>query len=338
MVEEKIHIPMVSVIIPCYNASKYLSESLDCIANQNYTEWECIVADDGSTDNSKEIVESFAGKDLRFKYVHQINAGPSAARNLGIGVAKGEFLQFLDSDDLVENDKLKRQVEIMQNMPDCDIVYGNMKYFSRSANGEIRIWENEEKDWKNGKVSGEGDSVIKVLLEGNIMVVDSPLIRKSVFEKIGLWDTEIWFNEDWDVWTRAALNGVSFHYDNSTNTDALVRYHEESRSRDLFKMFLHGLKVCLKLKKVIKSQEYRKVLIPKIYYHLNFLDKYVLSIYKSDKEGTLKKASELFKETQLSHYRIFAWLIHNLPIYFSYLYVQYSYLLNRIKSKILYES
>jgi glycosyltransferase involved in cell wall biosynthesis len=329
---------MVSIIIPCYNAAGLLSETLDSVLQQTYRDWECLVIDDGSTDNSKDVVQSYINKDSRFKYFHQNNSGPSAARNLGIKLSAGGLLQFIDSDDLIEKEKLRIQVQVFTDFPAVDMVYGDMKYFTRTSDGQIKVKANTDEYWRNGKISGRGDKIIPVLLSGNIMVVDSPLIKRTVFDKIGLWDPEIWFNEDWDVWTRAALSGLSFKFDNTVGTDSLVRDHEDSRSRDTFKMFLHGLKVCLKINKVIKQREYKKIMKPKIYYHFQFLEKDILALYKTDKTRSLAKSTELYDETNLFHYYIFAWLIHHMPYYLCLKYSQLTYLFNRLKCKLLYES
>ena len=336
--ENKTYNPLVSVIIPCYNGGKYLAETLDSVSMQSYTNWECIVADDGSTDNSKTITESYIQKESRFKYVYHVNAGPSAARNLGIKASKGEYLLFLDSDDLIEKDKLKRQVEVFREFPSTDLVYGDMKYFTKTPDGKISLKENTDIYWKNGRISGKGDEIIPVLLKGNIMVVDSPLIKRTVFDKIGLWDTEIWFNEDWDVWTRCAISGLSFQFDDAENTDTLVRDHEDSRSRDIFKMFTHGLKVCLKIDEVVITRKYKNIIRPRIYFHQHFLDKGLLAKHAADKSQALTMATNLYRETNLVHYLLFAWLVQNAPFFCCKVFSRTTYLFNRVKCKILYEA
>ncbi|HTA27144.1 MAG TPA: glycosyltransferase family A protein, partial [Bacteroidia bacterium] len=305
---------------------------------QTYSDWECLLIDDGSTDNTKEVGESYSRKDSRFSYYYQNNAGPSAARNTGIKKAKGDFLQFIDSDDFIQKEKLKRQIDVFKEFPSCDLVYGDMKYFSRNQNGQIEIRENKEKYWKNGRVNGQGDEILQVLLHGNIMVVQSPLIRKKVFEKIGLWDEQIWFNEDWDVWVRCAFKGLVFRFDNTEDTYSLVREHEDSRSRELFKMFLHGLKACLKIDKMVKLHKYKKIIKPKIVEHIRFLDNNALEKYNKENKMAIQQADDLFQETGLFHYRVFAWLMHHAPYYFCRIYSRLVYLCNRIKCKLLYGS
>jgi len=330
--------PLISVIIPCYNCEKYLAEALDSVSAQSYTNWECIVVDDGSTDKSKEVALSYTKKDIRFKYIHQLNSGPCTARNFGIKESKGGFIQFLDSDDMIEKEKLKRQVEVFKKISLCDLVYGDMKYFSRTSDGQIEIKTDDEKDWKKGKISGKGDGVIEILLQSNIMVINSPLIKKTVFEKIGLWDEQILFNEDWDIWTRCAMGGLWFQYDDAMGTKALVRVHVESRSRDSFKMYLNGLKVLLKINHILKCRKYRKITNPKIYHHQRVLEKEILAMYNTDKLLSIAMANTLYLEIGLFKYRIFAWLIFKMPYHFCWLYSGFIYLFNRLKCKVIYES
>ena len=98
--------PKVSIVVPVYNVDKYLKQCLNSILNQSYVDWECIVIDDGSTDLSWKICDTFASKDDRIRVIHQKNQGVSKARNVGIDAAKGEFLVFIDPDDYINEDYL----------------------------------------------------------------------------------------------------------------------------------------------------------------------------------------------------------------------------------------
>lgn len=102
----------ISVIIPVYNAEKYLRKCVESVIAQTYTDWEMILVDDGSNDGSADIIDEYAGKDTRIRTIHQENAGPGVARNAGIRNALGEYIVFLDSDDMVTPDyfeKLSRE-------------------------------------------------------------------------------------------------------------------------------------------------------------------------------------------------------------------------------------
>ena len=99
-------IPKISVVVPCYNQGKFLSEALDSVLAQTLQEWECIVVDDGSTDNSADIAKAYCAKDNRIRYVYQENAGPSAARNKGVSLTSAPLVFFLDGDNVILSELL----------------------------------------------------------------------------------------------------------------------------------------------------------------------------------------------------------------------------------------
>ena len=121
---------MVSVIIVVYNGEKYIEDAIKSVLNQTYKNIELIVADDGSTDSTREIVKKY--KDI--VYVYQENKGEGSARNLGIEASKGEYLAFLDADDLYTNDKIEKQLNILLNNDDIDVVYNDLKVVDENLN------------------------------------------------------------------------------------------------------------------------------------------------------------------------------------------------------------
>lgn len=123
---------LVSIIVPVYNAEKYIPNCVNSILNQSYKDLELILVNDGSTDQSGEICEELARKDSRVKVFHQANSGPSAARNFGIGLAAGEFLQFVDSDDFIESNMTERLVKAMDNHNDL-VICGYQKILKRGS-------------------------------------------------------------------------------------------------------------------------------------------------------------------------------------------------------------
>ena len=114
----------VSIITPCYNASAYITRTILSVQNQTITDWEMIVIDDGSTDNSAEIVKTLAKEDPRIKLFQKENGGSASARNLALSIAQGEYIQFLDSDDTVDCEKLERQITLMEK-ENLDISYSD---------------------------------------------------------------------------------------------------------------------------------------------------------------------------------------------------------------------
>ena len=119
---------LISVIVPCYNQSEFLDESLGSIFFQTYTNWECIIVNDGSTDETSAIAKKWQAKDKRFKYIWQKNAGLSAARNTGLAAAKGNFIQFLDADDVITPDKFQLSINFLEK--DCSVVVSNFQTFT----------------------------------------------------------------------------------------------------------------------------------------------------------------------------------------------------------------
>lgn len=104
----------ISIIIPVYNAARYLAECLDSVLAQSFDEWECLLVDDGSTDGSGAICDSYASLDRRFRVFHTANSGVSAARNLGIGRSRGSYIAFVDSDDWIERDYLSQLLDAIE--------------------------------------------------------------------------------------------------------------------------------------------------------------------------------------------------------------------------------
>ncbi len=120
----------VSIIIPCYNQAHFLPDAINSLKSQTMGNWECIIVNDGSTDNTTDVAEKLAQTDTRIRVINQANKGLSGARNSGLKAANGEMLQFLDADDMLERDKLKAQVEFLHANPDIDIVFGDARYFT----------------------------------------------------------------------------------------------------------------------------------------------------------------------------------------------------------------
>jgi len=112
--------PLVSVVIPAYNCAPFIGESLDSVYRQTYRNWEVIVIDDGSTDETRAILAPHTG---RIRYFYQENRGTAAARNAGVRQARGELIAFLDNDDIWLPEKLERQVQVMQGSPECGLVF-----------------------------------------------------------------------------------------------------------------------------------------------------------------------------------------------------------------------
>lgn len=227
--------PLVSVVVPTYNYARYIEETLNSLRQQSLTDWECIVVDDGSTDDTAAIVARFAG-DKRIRYVWQQNAKQAAARNNGIRRARGEYLQFLDADDLLESEKLESQVKFLELHNDVDVIYSNVRYFDSDRPREQRRANDKDEEWMPA-VSGAGDEILLRLVQNNIMPVNSALLRRATVDEVGLFNEKLPPVEDWEYFIRCAAAGKHFHYEDAEGVRALVRAHAESSSSDRRRMF-----------------------------------------------------------------------------------------------------
>lgn len=171
--------PLISVIIPVFNAEKYLPDSLESIKEQNYEPLEIIVIDDGSTDNTANIVNNCSEK---VKYIYQENSGPATARNTGIKISQGDYISFLDADDLWLTNTLKIQLDFLHKFPESKIVLGKTQFFQYNSNK--LFWENIGKP--------------RFFLN-----LGSAIYHKSVFTEVGLLDEKLTYSEDIDWFNRA---------------------------------------------------------------------------------------------------------------------------------------
>ncbi len=125
---------LVSIILTCYNQQDIITSSLQSVLRQSYTNWECLIVDDGSTDGSSEIIKTFIQDDVRFKYIYQENKGVAIARNTGFAMALGDFINFLDGDDTFEPIKLERQLACFDNDAELDICICDHQHFIEKKN------------------------------------------------------------------------------------------------------------------------------------------------------------------------------------------------------------
>ena len=222
---------LVSIVVPCFNYGRYLPDCVRSLAAQSHANWECIIVDDGSTDNTSEICHSLAASESRIKVVRQRNLGVNAARNTGLRLATGEYIQLLDADDMLECDKLRVQVEYLRAHSEIDVVLGEAAFFDSRSTGELRRWRRVGATGATARVSGSGHLILRALVAGNIAVIHAALVRRNVFDLIGFLDEEMELNEDWEFWFRCGFGGCKFAFVSEGQDRALVREHDGSPSR-----------------------------------------------------------------------------------------------------------
>jgi glycosyltransferase involved in cell wall biosynthesis len=220
----------VSIIIPTYNYGGFISETMKCIAMQTHRNFECLIIDDGSTDNTAEIVSEQCNKDKRFIYIRQENGGASRARNTGIKNATGEYIQFLDSDDLLVPTKIEYQLDIFKKNIDVDIVYGRYIYFSDDSKDIFEV-SGKDDTW-TPKISGNGRDIITSFFDTNIGMTHALLIKKQIINKAGYFDETFKIFEDWKYWATCALLNANFYYDDSDKAVVFVRRGHTSLQSD----------------------------------------------------------------------------------------------------------
>ena len=174
----------ISIIVPCYNQAQYLDECLESVLNQTFQEWECIVVDDGSTDNTKHIAENWIKNDTRFKYIFTENSGPSAARNKAIEIAQGIIIYPLDSDDKIAPTLIEKIVSKFNDSENSKVVYSDVLYFG------VKI----------GKYNLPEYNYKRLLLQNCFIACSAYL--KSDWLRIGGYDETLKSFEDWDFWIR----------------------------------------------------------------------------------------------------------------------------------------
>jgi glycosyltransferase involved in cell wall biosynthesis len=182
--------PLVSIIVPCYNQAQYLSEALQSVFDQTYCNWECIIINDGSPDNTKEVAQEWVKKDARFIYLYKENGGLSSARNTGIAIAEGEFILPLDADDRIGKDYTLLAMKAFQEDTDLKLVYCKAEKF--------------------GEESGSWNLPYFSLFElaRQNMIFCSAFYRKKEWERVGGYDVNMVFGlEDWDFWISILKNG-----------------------------------------------------------------------------------------------------------------------------------
>lgn len=229
--------PLVSVVVPTYNYAQFIGEAVESLQKQTYSNWECLIVDDGSTDATAQVVTKLANEDSRIKFYQQNNQRQAAAKNLGLKHAAGQYVQFLDADDALEQHKLQSQVNYLESHGEVDIVYGGVRYFTAAGIDEsLHSVDEDNLPWMP-KTSGQGREMTAALLCKNTMVINAALVRRAVIDEVGIFDERLPPAEDWDYWLRCAARNKRFQYEDVPGARALVRAHAVSSSRNRVRMY-----------------------------------------------------------------------------------------------------
>lgn len=230
---------LVSIIIPCFNAQEYIEECVNSVFKQTYRPIEVICVDNNSSDNTWGGLQEIKKEHPELITVKETKPGAPVARNLGLSKAKGGWIQFLDADDIIAAEKLKRQMGFaVQNS--VDIIVSDYK----RMNNDLTVVEGE-KSFKNLKNDTINTCLSSIILTGN------PIYRKEIFAKYGGWDETLTSAQDWELNLRFALNNVSFGY--TPGFFLLSREVSNSLSSNWKKVSLQASIVLLKYSKHLES-------------------------------------------------------------------------------------
>ena len=297
---------MISVIIPCYKQAHYL---MDCIASlqaQTYPDWEAIIVNDGSPDNTAAVASVLRGNDSRIRYVEKENGGLSSARNAGVSVAGGEFIQFLDADDKLQPDKLKLHAQYLLNNSHVDLVFGNARYFKDDNPKKLSFGMyalHDQHDWIKANWDEFGNTSFK-FFKKNLFPVCSPLLRRDLLRKVGDFDCSMPALEDWDLWWRCDLNQVKFSYLEGDNSHALIRMHYSSMTNNTERIKVAYFRLRLKHLISLPVGNVRS-------YHLDELLTVYVNLYKLQEILPLTK---LLQSTDSFIEKIYIWTVFRLKI------------------------
>lgn len=237
--------PCVSVIIPTYNRAALVEGAVQSVLVQSFEDFEILLIDDGSTDETPSVVLELGKKDSRVRTFQQENAGVSSARNLGIAEARGEWVAFLDSDDAWEPEKLELQLKKLNEKPEAALCFSDAVFVGGSRDKRTLF-----------EVSGfQGDVSLEAFLRANFIPGPTVMIRRSVLDEVGRFDPALRSSEDRDLWLRVLARFPVTFVDL-----VLYRYrsHGESLTSDVLESQRAALAVLLKNKNIYS-------IAPKIY-------------------------------------------------------------------------
>lgn len=226
--------PTVSIIVPCYRAAATLDATLASIESQTSPDWECLIIDDGSPDDCAAIANSWCGRDARFKLIRQENSGLARARNRGIADACGQYLLFLDPDDLIASGKLACHLAVPP--ADHTLAYGGCRFFTDDPTHLTLGRDGSDRPWMPG-LEGTAASILSALTRENIVPVSAPLVPAALVRKVGGYDADLPAMEDWDFWIRCTLAGATWRFDRDPLAETWIRVLPGSMSSQGPRMF-----------------------------------------------------------------------------------------------------
>jgi len=220
--------PLISVIIPVYNGEKTIKKTIESVLNQTFSDFELLAIDDGSQDSTLSVLKEIT--DSRLNIFSFPNAGVSASRNRGLAEARGEYISFLDADDLWTPDKLEAQLKALQENSQAAVAYSWSDWIDESGQF-LRA---------GGHITVNGNAYEKLLLRDFVESGSNPLIRKYALDEVGGFDQSVTPAEDWDMWLKLAAR---YEFVTVQSPQILYRVYPTSASFNVWKMEAGSLKV-----------------------------------------------------------------------------------------------
>jgi len=284
--------PLVSIILPTYNRDWVITQAIDSVLAQSYTNFELIIIDDGSTDKTTDVIKSYEGK---LQYVYTKNSGVAKARNRGISISKGKFIAFIDSDDTWEPQKLAKQILFLSKNPSYGLCYCGAQYFHNKNLERDTI--SHYKNIKNGFIFSE-------LLKQPSIATPTVIIRADIIENVGTFNEKFKLFEDRDLWLRVALNN-KIHF----VPELLVNIHRFSNANNLTNQESEmRVYYQLLLKELLATNK-----------HLNIFDRLLIrnqlahslhdSAYIDKNRNHIDSSIKLYKESFLNNFSVRTLLI-----------------------------
>ena len=228
--------PLISIIVPCYNQAQFLPEALQSVLEQTYENWECIVVNDGSPDSTHEVAQEWLAKDNRFKYIQKENGGLSSARNAGLNIAKGEYIQFLDCDDVIHKLKLKESLELLTSTDELNVkvIISNFLKFETTTNQTTEPYCKLEKSLFNF------ESLLFKWDDTFTIPIHCGLFEASLFQNFRFPEI-LKAKEDWVMWVSIFQNNCNALF--IDKPFALYRMNPQSmtKTQDMFPDVLNAI-------------------------------------------------------------------------------------------------
>jgi glycosyltransferase involved in cell wall biosynthesis len=240
--------PLVSIIIPLYNAEGYITETIASALNQTWRNKEIIIVDDGSTDNSLAVAKKFEHEDI--KIFSQANKGASAARNKGLAEAKGDYIQFLDADDLLSPNKIENQVALLQgksnSIANCATVY--------FLDGEAPYTKQPIHEWHHQNWADNVYFLLKLYDGGDMVAIHAWLTPRAIIDKAGPWDENLTVDDDGEYFCRVVLSSQEIIY----SQQSICYYRKYKNGRSLSNVKNYNANKSLLLSTTLKLEHLQK--------------------------------------------------------------------------------